>query len=60
MSGMSPSDRLLQDVGMENKKISYGERPGMIIEGSVVKIVYVDAECPSTGENLSFPTGMAG
>lgn len=39
-----PPDWLLQDVVMENKKIRFGEKLVMVIEGSVVKVVYVDAE----------------
>lgn len=39
-----PPDRLFQDVVIENKKIRSGEKPGMVMERSVVKAVYVHAK----------------
>lgn len=48
-----PPDRLLQDVVMENKKIRFGEKLVMVIERSVVKIVYADAERHSIRKKLS-------
>lgn len=44
MPGMTPPDRLLQDVVIENKKIRFGEKPGTVMERLVVKAVYANTE----------------
>lgn len=49
----SNSDRLFQDVVMENKKIRFGESLAVVMERSAVKTVYVDMECHSNQTNQS-------
>lgn len=45
-----PPDRVLQDVVMENKKIRFGGLV-LVMERSVVKVVYVHAERQSIRQN---------